>query len=72
MGEMNHKRAAWARKALDAFAKETGQDLRHEMRESIGDLICDLLHVANQTCGNVEAIHQHALDMYEGEVADDE
>lgn len=72
MGEMNFKRAAWALEALEEFCVHTGQDLRHEKQEAIGDLICDLLHLANQSSMDAEVVHQHALDMYQGEIHDDE
>lgn len=38
----NLQRAVWAESALIAFRKQTGCD--HE--DSLGDLLCDLMHLA--------------------------
>ena len=43
--KINMDRARWAAIALDAFAKATGQDLRVEADDVIGDLLCDLQHL---------------------------
>jgi hypothetical protein len=42
----NHRRTQWARAALEAFARQTGQsvDLPDGDTEVIGDLLCDLHH----------------------------
>lgn len=72
MGTMNHNRAVWAFTALEAFCSMTGQNARTEKAEAVGDLICDLLHVAGQNGFDAEALAQRALSTYEAEVADDE
>ena len=41
---MNRMRAAWAAQAVKAFLNECGTD----DGDAIPDLICDLLHLANQ------------------------
>ncbi len=45
----NDQRAQWARGALEAFARQTGQsiDLPDGDTEVIGDLLCDLHHWAD-------------------------
>lgn len=42
----NEDRARWAKKALQAFAQETGSDMG---REAVHDLLCDLGHYARTT-----------------------
>ena len=42
----NTDRAAWADAALDAFRVLTGQTAPGETEEALGDLLCDLLHLA--------------------------
>ena len=42
----NEDRARWAKKALQAFAQETGSDMG---REAVHDLLCDLGHYARST-----------------------
>lgn len=47
MDVTNEDRAEWARTACDAFAELTGQKMEHDLPEIIGDLIANLLHLAN-------------------------
>lgn len=74
MGTMNFMRSAWAQTALESFAEETKQDvkIKEEKEEAIGDLICDLLHLASHSGMDAGEIHAKSLRTYEGEVVDDE
>jgi len=72
----NLQRAQWARNALAVFTAETyggdHPDRMHpeDLESAIGDLICDLLHLARYHPRMDEtAIHAHALAMFEQEVA---
>ncbi|MGZ8432800.1 MAG: hypothetical protein ACXWYM_00450 [Candidatus Binatia bacterium] len=66
---MNKQRATWAQKALNTFMADTDQE---EVSEAIGDLICDLLHLAAEAGLNPKQVHREAMATYEGEVLDDE
>ncbi len=75
MGTMNLQRASWARKALDAFAVETGQrpsSNDDELGEALGDLMCNLLHLARAKGFDPIAMHERAQRTFEGEEFDDE
>jgi len=48
MDVTNEDRAGWAEVACEAFAEITGQDMENDLPEIIGDLIANLLHLANQ------------------------
>jgi hypothetical protein len=54
---MNQDRAEWANAAIHAFAAQTGQDAVENLDdpgcfdEVVGDLICDLGHLARR-CGH--------------------
>lgn len=75
MGTMNRKRAYWAGEALEVFVSFTGQDITHkaEEQEAIGDLLCNLLHLAKKAgVNNIAAFHDKAFRMYAEEVEDDE
>ena len=74
----NLQRAQWARNALAVFTAETysgdhpdsmGVD---DLETAIGDLLCDLLHLARYHPRlDAVAIHSHALDMFETELAEE-
>lgn len=73
----NQDRAAWAETALGAFTGEVRhdgklfRDLLHSDREDmIGDLICDLLHYADQQGFDPGLILSDAENMFEAEKAD--
>jgi hypothetical protein len=75
----NVQRAQWARNALAVFTAETYSGDhpdtmdRHDKETAIGDLICDLLHLARyHTRMDAFAIHSHALEMFEQELAEEE
>jgi hypothetical protein len=59
----NDQRAQWARVALDAFARQTGQsiDLPDGDIEVFGDLLCDLHHWADAH----DVLWDEALDLAE-------
>jgi hypothetical protein len=74
----NVQRAQWARKALAVFTAETYSgdhpDTMHpeDLETAIGDLICDLLHVARyHPRMDALAIDSHALNMFEQELAEE-
>jgi hypothetical protein len=55
-GSMKARRTAWASAALASFRSITGQHAEEETGEAIGDLICDLLHLAKATGLNPDAL----------------
>ena len=67
-GTMNAKRAAWASAALAAFRLITGQHAEEETGEAIGDLICDLLHLAKAKGLNPDALAAQGIGHYEYEI----
>lgn len=70
MGMMNHKRAGWARNAIDTFMDDTKTD----KEDAIADLLCDLMHMCDQDAnfGNFKEQAERAVRIYEGEIIDDE
>lgn len=77
MGEMNLKRIGWAMAALDGFSREVWKRPFSEVGEDerplvIKDLICNLLHVARGQGVDAANLARLAVDIFEGEVADDE
>jgi hypothetical protein len=65
---MNVKRATWANAALATFCSITGQQAEEETGEAIGDLICDLLHLAKAKGLNPEAVASQGIGHYEYEI----
>jgi len=61
----NAKRAEWAKIGLDAFTTISGSS--GELQTDIGDLICDLFHLAYQEGLSVEAVIAHAQFHYKCE-----
>jgi|688.fasta_scaffold109655_6 hypothetical protein len=68
----NEDRAAWAEVACEAFADITGQVMEDELPEIIGDLIANLLHLANQKGMCPEGRLENGRMHYEAEVAEEE
>lgn len=73
----NEDRRAWARKALDAFGAETGQtgyayDDAECLGEIAGDLICNLLHLADAAGLDADELIERGRDHYDCEREDDE
>ncbi|WP_188303454.1 hypothetical protein [Streptomyces sp. CBMA123] len=73
--EMNEKRAYWARVAVK-FAAQTGQHgeakALHEedcFREVVGDLICDLGHLAASYGHDFEKVLRDGLEAFREECA---
>ena len=69
----NFHRAAWAKQALTAFAEATDNTAVHRMHphdlsDAISDLMCDLLHLANQSNLHPECIVAQAQANYEAEL----
>jgi hypothetical protein len=60
---MNHKRAAWAEAALREFQRATGA----EDENALGDLLCDLMHLADRRGWNFDAGLERAQMHYEAE-----
>ncbi len=74
-GPDNEDRRRWARVALDAFGAETGQtdyDYRNpeHLIEIGGDLICNLLHLADQAGMDPEVLLEKGRDHHDEEVAE--
>lgn len=59
----NLQRAVWAEHAIIAFCKATGRD--HE--DSIGDLLCDLMHWATAAGFDFNAALDRARFHYDAE-----
>lgn len=55
---INAERAEWAKTALDAFKMDAGSS--GDLQTDIGDLICDLFHLAYREGLSTEAILDHA------------
>jgi hypothetical protein len=68
----NFHRAAWARQALTAFTNATHDPMRHpqDLSDAISDLICDLLHLANQSDLHPECIIAQAEANYDTELVE--
>ena len=67
-GPTNHGRAAWARNALEGFRRETKCDYE----DSLGDLLCDLMHFGDFHNFDFEAALARARMNYEAEKAEAE
>lgn len=71
----NQERARWARDALAVFTEETfGGDHpdamhRDDLECAIGDLICDLLHFADQMSFDPQTILERGNAHYKTEVS---
>jgi len=72
----NFHRAAWARNALAVFLEETWgtaspEALRaDDLNDAVADLICDLLHFANQSSLDPEGIIGQATLHYHAELVE--
>jgi hypothetical protein len=72
----NQQRAAWAKKALatftaEVFFTETPEVLHPEdLKDALSDLICDLMHLANQLGMDADAVAAQAQLNYEAEIAE--
>lgn len=65
----NLNRAEWARTAVDAFAREVGND-NEPLEVSINDLICDLGHLADREQLDFVAILTKAVAFWKIEQID--
>ena len=72
MDVTNEDRAAWAEAACEAFAEITGQEMESELPEIIGDLIANLLHLANQKGMRAEDRLENGRMHYDAEIAEEE
>jgi NTP pyrophosphatase (non-canonical NTP hydrolase) len=73
MGDVtNEDRAGWAEVACEAFAEITGQDIENDLPEIIGDLIANLMHLANQQGMSVEDRLENARMHYDAEIEEEE
>lgn len=73
----NSHRAAWAMEALAPFVRETRHTTtsrlgKEDLADAIADLICYLLHLANQSRIDPEAIVARAQFNYEAELLEEE
>lgn len=66
----NETRAAWAQAALDAFIAVTRTEAADdaEYDEAIGDLMCDLLHLAAKRGQDPVLLLTRAQNNYDAEV----
>lgn len=64
---MNHRRAAWAGRAVAAFREATGTD----EADSITDLVCDLMHWCDRHEFDFEAALLHSRGHYAEETTCD-
>jgi hypothetical protein len=73
MGDVtNEDRAGWAEEACATFAEITGQDMGNDLPEIIGDLIANLLHLANQQGMCAEDRLENGRMHYEAEIEEEE
>lgn len=73
MGKINSERAQWAETALDAFMEVTGDVVGDDRETALGDLICDLLHLAErEKMGDPVELCNKACATYIAEKIDDE
>jgi hypothetical protein len=63
--ELNHKRAQWAKTAVQAFIAQTGVDYE----DALGDLLCDLMHLSDREPFDFEAALDRARGHYAAETA---
>jgi hypothetical protein len=64
----NERRAKWADKALTSFQRETLCD----REDALPDLLCDLMHLANQEGWDFDKALHRARSNHEAEVAEPE
>jgi hypothetical protein len=72
MDVTNEDRADWAAVACEAFADITGQNMEEDLPEIIGDLIANLLHLANQQGMCAEDRLENGRMHYDAEIAEEE
>ena len=60
---LNNDRASWAKYALVAFMSQTGCDYE----DSLGDLLCDLMHLADRDNFDFKIALDQALAHYAAE-----
>lgn len=65
----NYDRAEWARVGVMAFADETGIG-NEDMHTQIGDLLADLMHLADLEGLDWETVVRRATMHYEDEIAE--
>jgi hypothetical protein len=64
----NFTRAAWAAEALSVFLRRTGTDYE----DALGDLLCDLMHWADEHNFDFDAALSRARDHHLAEVQEAE
>lgn len=68
----NEDRAGWAESACETFADITGQKMEYDLPEIIGDLICNLLHLAAQHGMSADSVLETGKMHYDAEVEEEE
>ncbi len=63
--QTNDDRSAWAQAALSAFITATGTDIE----DSLGDLLCDLMHWSDRNNFDFEIALDRARYHYEAETS---
>lgn len=72
MDVTNEDRADWAAVACEAFADITGQNMEEDLPAIIGDLIANLLHLANQQGMCAADRLENGRMHYDAEIAEEE
>lgn len=67
----NDERADWAFAACEEFAEATDLDLGCELDTAIGDLIANLLHLADSRGFCAETLWKRGKMHYDAEIADE-
>ena len=68
----NEERADWGRGACDTFAESVGMDMADDLPTIIGDLIANLLHLADQEGMCVESLLARAKMHYDAEITEED
>lgn len=67
----NEDRSDWAAQACDAFASITGQSMDHDLPEIVGDLIANLLHLADSRGLCAETLWLRGKDHFDCETGEE-
>jgi hypothetical protein len=67
----NEERADWGRAACDTFAESVRMDMANDLPTIIGDLIANLLHLADQEGLCAESVLRTATMHFEAETGEE-
>jgi len=68
----NEERADWGRDACDTFAESVRMDMANELPTIIGDLIANLLHLADSEGMCAESLLARAKMHYDAEITEED